>query len=485
MKRSRQGLLASLLGVVFAVTATTLAGPALASTQATPQEPIVKLVAAANNITTQSSGGAVILDPGIYVVSLGSALQFDLQRTSYTKPVTIAQVIHQPGGGTSIRPWPGSVLDSFYGLRDFVHLAVADAHGKVVASSPEEFCPNSFSPQRAVPDSAQTSPFPQECAFDPFAKSLVMGIARGWGVDSFVSLFHLGLGAYKVTATVTPQYVRLLHITDADATTSVDVTVVNGNGSSGMRTPAQVRLKPLASSPSVPYLAHPPESVLPDLVALPAWQISTAHNSGRDLLEFAATVWVGGNGPLDVEGFRVSASPIMPAYQYFWKNGQIIGRIRAGTMGFDSRPGHNHWHFEQFAAYRLLRSDKKLAVRSQKQGFCITPTDPVDLLAPHAVWQPSTIGLDGACGQPTALWVREMMPTGWGDTYFQSVAGQAFDVTSLPNGTYYIQIIANPLHLLHELSTTGNSSLRKVIIGGAKGHRTVTVPAWNGIDPEG
>jgi hypothetical protein len=26
--------------------------------------------------------------------------------------------------------------------------------------------------------------------------------------------------------------------------------------------------------------------------------------------------------------------------------------------------------------------------------------------------------------------------------------------------------------------------VRKVIISGSKGHRHVTVPAWNGIDPE-
>ncbi len=38
---------------------------------------------------------------------------------------------------------------------------------------------------------------------------------------------------------------------------------------------------------------------------------------------------------LDVEGFRSNGSPIMKAYQYFWKNGRVIGRTRAGTMGFD------------------------------------------------------------------------------------------------------------------------------------------------------
>jgi hypothetical protein len=125
-----------------------------------------------------------------------------------------------------------------------------------------------------------------------------------------------------------------------------------------------------------------------------------------------------------------------------------------------------------------------VAVRSHKVGFCIAPTDAVDLLLRHAVWQPSSIGLLGQCGSPTALWVQEYMPVGWGDTYFQTVAGQSFDITHVPNGTYYIEIVANPEKVLYETTTRNDVSLRKVILGGTPGHRTVKVPAWHGIDPE-
>jgi hypothetical protein len=176
----------------------------------------------------------------------------------------------------------------------------------------------------------------------------------------------------------------------------------------------------------------------------------------------------------------------MKAYHYFWRNGRVVGRARAGTMGFDSKKGHNHWHFEQFARYQLLNSGRNLAVRSHKVGFCIAPSEPVNLLAPHAVWQPTSLGFgDFTCGLPTALWVQEMMPVGWGDTYVQSVAGQAFDITSVPDGTYYIEVIANPQHVLYESNTRNDVSLRKVILGGTSGHRMVKVPAWHGIDPEG
>ena len=60
-------------------------------------------------------------------------------------------------------------------------------------------------------------------------------------------------------------------------------------------------------------------------------------------------------------------------------------------MGFDSQPGHNHWHFEQFAAYRLLGPGGKLVLRSQKTGCCIAPTDPVDLLLPSPAAFPTRL----------------------------------------------------------------------------------------------
>ena len=198
-------------------------------------------------------------------------------------------------------------------------------------------------------------------------------------------------------------------------------------------------------------------------------------------MSFGATVWVGGNSRLDVEGFRHDGSPWMHAYQYFYRNGHVVGRARVGTMGFS---GYNHWHFQQFAQYRLLNSSKTKVLRSQKEGFCIAPTDPVNLLLPHATWVPSFTGLSGACSSQSALWVREELPVGWGDTYFQDTPGQAFNITNLPNGTYYIEIIANPEKLLHETNTRNDISLRKVILGGTPGHRTVRVPAVHGIDPE-
>jgi hypothetical protein len=452
--------------------------------------PTIKLIVAQKSISADRFGSQVFVDPGIWVASLGSSFRLNVQRAKYAKPITVTQVI-TTARGTQDRRLPNWTAAGWNGLRDFVRLTVRNKAGKVVGTRKLTFCPDTFDPERTGPGSATTSPFPQQCGEgNPFPRATVWGIARGWAVDPSEdggSVFKLSIGTYRATESIFPAYRRMLHISARDARATVTLHVVKGQGccsAAGQHRPATGA--PLPSLPRTRTLSHAPAGAVPDLVALPSWGITTSavKKSGQDFLNFGATVWVGGNSRLDVEGFRKQGSPTMLAYQYFWKNGRIVGRVRAGTMGFDTKPGHNHWHFEQFARYQLLNASKKVAVRSQKVGFCIAPTDAINLLTPHATWVPSFVGLGGQCGSPTALWVQEMMPIGWGDTYDQSKAGQAFNITKLHNGTYYIEIIANPQHVLHEVTRSNDISLRKVIITGTAGHRKVRVPAWRGIDPE-
>jgi hypothetical protein len=479
-------------GCTVAATAPLTVAAAQSAGPAAAPGPTLQLVTAQSHISVQRFGGRVFLDPGMYVTALRSALQLDVQRASYAKPETVVQVIHLPDGSTETRALPASILHGFDGLRNFLYLSVADSSGKVVATHRYRFCPDVFDPQKESPGSPETSPYPDNgCLFDPFQLGMVLGIQQGWGADpSELSgqTFRLHLGTYQVSARITNKYRQLFGISAADASAHVQVKVVKPAPCCDER-PVRHHPKgaPLPRLPHVATLRNPPQSALPDLVPLPSWGIRTFHfrktstSRAADELTFGATVWIGGSGPLDVEGFRSNGSQTMKAYQYFWRNGHVIGRVRAGTMGFSD---YNQWHFKSFARYQLLGSGKTLAVRSHKEGFCIAPSDAVNLVLPDAVWQPSFLGLNGACGSPTALSVQEMLPLGWGDTYFQSIPGQAFNITHVPNGTYYIEVIVNPEKVLHESDTSNDVSLRKVILGGTRGHRTVRVPALDGIDPE-
>ena len=504
-KRMRGLALAASAGlVVFGVSgagASSALGAARPSA-ATVQGPTLKLIAAQHTIKVGKFGKSpVFFDPGIWVASLGGPFQLDVKRASYTKPLTITQAI-KTSDGTIRHRLPAWTLDSWNGLRHFLHITIRNRKGRVVAASSLTFCPDTYDVSRTNPGSARTSSYPQQCsAYDPFSIGEVWGIARGWAVDPQEYYpYRLNYGTYTLTENIGPRYAHLFRIPAKDATATVKVKVVKGQGCCGpfgccFPPPAPAHFvrvtahrigsahPALPSLPAVPTLAKPPVSALPDLIPLPSWGISTMNEkkSGDTYLDFGATVFISGHAELDVEGFRSNGSDLMKAYQYFWQNGHLIGRARVGTMGFAN---YNAWHFQQFAQYKLLNAHKKVVVVSRKIGFCIAPTDGVDMLLPHAVWVPEYTGIAGNCGQPSALWVQELLPLGWADTYFQSVPYQSFEITDLPNGTYYIEIIANPEHLLHEVSTKNDVSLRKVIIGGKKGHRWVRVPAWHGIDPE-
>lgn len=238
-------------------------------------------------------------------------------------------------------------------------------------------------------------------------------------------------------------------------------------------------VKPAAKPPT--GKASVPNVPKPDLRSLPAYGIQISDGGenvpGKDYLAFSANVWNAGPAKLVVDGFRKPGAELMDAYQYFYDaKGKQVGYTPTGTMEWDPRPGHEHWHFTDFASYRLLKADKKEQVRSGKEAFCLANTDAVDYTVKNANWHPSNTDLSTACGQENSISVREVLDVGSGDTYTQDLPGQSFDITNLPNGTYYIQVLANPEKRLKETNLNNNSALRKVVLGGTKGARTVTVP---------
>ncbi|MFJ5102110.1 lysyl oxidase family protein [Streptomyces sp. NPDC088554] len=239
-------------------------------------------------------------------------------------------------------------------------------------------------------------------------------------------------------------------------------------------------LKPNAERPA--GRAKVPDVPKPDLRALPAWDIAITDGEdgdikGKDYLAFSANVWNAGPAPLVVDGFRSPGKDLMDAYQYFYDaKGRQVGYAPAGTMEWDARVGHEHWHFTDFASYRLLTADKKVAVRSGKEAFCLANTDAIDYTVKNANWHPNNTDLATACGSRGSISVREVLDVGSGDTYTQYRPGQSFEVTDFPNGTYYIEVLANPSKRLHETSLKNNVALRKVVLSGKPGARKVTVP---------
>jgi Lysyl oxidase len=473
----------TLLASLAFVGAMVAAGPAKAS----PPGPRLRLFAPSPSITEARyrARNKISVDSGLWVSASDSTFEVIAQRADYSSPIVATQIIDPDTSPREVVLPDGLVAPGWSGFRRFLDVTVTGPTGAVVFNRSVRFCPDSWNVQRADATGPMTPSFPQGCYANPFTKGVVWGIDQGWAVgalDTSRIRFSGPDGTYAVEVHITPTYQRLFAIAPADATASFDLVV--STGCNPFCKPAATAAGAAGSSQTLPTRTNPRPSTLPDLVALPAWGISTdaRRASGKDFLDFGATVWDAGPAPMVVEGFRRQGTNVMDAWQTFYRGDTPIARAPVGTLRYDAKPGHEHWHFEQFATYRLLGADKQQIVRSRKTGFCLAPTDAIDLTVPGAVWNPGTIGLWSACGDASAIWIRETLPAGWGDTYFQSLPGQSFDITDLPNGTYFIQVQADPTGEIYERSSSNDTQVREVILGGVPGNRTVTVPPWHGID---
>jgi hypothetical protein len=509
----KRGLVALLTVVVLAMSA--------GSATAAPAS--LRLFAATRQVAaSQLQLRANAFNLGIWLGSTGGAFQIDLVRPNYGA-WSATQI--DPSTGATVRALPTSMANPVRGLVKFLSVRFVDARGRVVVRRTFAFCPAGET-ARVDGSGPQNPNYPFGCnvGFFPFTRGLVWGIDSGWavqpaygGIGSFgpgpgpgpgpgfippclISHLRGGIrlkpGRYTVTTSINAVYRSLFDIPAAQASATVQLLVtrshfakhprcaqptgiVVGSGASSARDAGGPRAAPVVSQPD--------PATMPNLVALPAWQIHLMRQRHREILTFAATIWNAGPAPFSIEGYRRANSNIMDAFEYFYDSaGNVVGRAPAGTMFFDNARGHHHWHIRQLAAYDLVTPGGQL-VRSQKQSFCIAPTNPVDMTVAGATSNPFAFGGLGfggsACdyGDPAAIWLREQLPVGYGDTYVQFVAGQAFDVGKLPNGTYRIEVRVNPLGVLHETSTTDDLAVRVIRLSGQGKTRKVSVVPWHGI----
>jgi hypothetical protein len=449
------------------------------------------LVATSGSVTDYSYPGiGAILNLPIYVMPVGSPFDIRLTRASYSQPV-VAEQIASTGNTTQTITLPAGMVNDFLGLPNFFHIVVANSVGKRVLDSILGFCP--VADKRLTRDAVANSIYPKSCSVNPFALGSVWGIPPGWGAQiADGAPAQLSRGTYVATVSVTDLYQRLFNISAQPETVKVTIRTVPGQPP--LTTPSAPA--PTRGESAIPPPGSPtgnsliPDSLRPELSAEPAWGIHLAetesvHHAPEDLLQFNATVWNAGPVPLVIAGFRPRPGTAMKAYQYFYTPaGKLAGDAPAGTLYYDSDSGHNHWHYTDLATYLLLSADKRTILISQKTGFCLANTDIVDYTIKGAEWQPNSAPLDKSCGagNPDARTVQMSLEVGSGDTYLQQIAGQAFNVTNLPDGVYYIEITVDPLNNLHLAGGGTRTSLRQIQLSGKAGARVVTVQQIGLVD---
>jgi lysyl oxidase len=489
--RDRRPLVPFVLAAALVVLAGLFASPAGAE----GATPTIRMFVSAENVTVERNGrGFVRVDPGAYATPVGADFKLVVNRPDYDTPVTAKQV--DPQTGNVLRTFDADTLDGWTGLKDFTHYEVLNGNGVVVASDTLSFCPNAYNRARLSDDSPLTPTYPWQCdsGFAPFTRGSIWGIDRGWAVPLVGGGYYYG-GAqlfwkapgdsYTVRVSIEPAWADRLSIPADQATADVHVTVVpKGSLPEDGRTANAAAEQAAQPFTGTPIVTQPPTDTLPDLIALPGWNMDVRHRRTHEFLNFFATEWNEGPGPLLIDGFRSGDEPELDAYQYFMRDGEPVGRALIGSIHYHAR--HNHWHFEQFTQYSLLDADKNVIQLSNKRSWCLAPTDAIDLSVPNGDWGQQRQDVGSSCGfdQPSALWIREALPVGWGDTYSQAQNFGGFDITNLPNGTYYVRTTVNPTGSIIESSSDNNVEDRLIRLRGKPGHRRVVVPPWHGIDTE-
>lgn len=464
--------------VPFGVQPTAAAAPASAPASAVTADTDVW---AAERITAMRDPGSsrVWIDPGFRLVTGTSDLEVRSVRRAYDSPI---ETTWRRGDATGTLPL--GTQRNLSGLTGFATVEVRDAAGRLLVTKQAKTCLGGWGAARSRPDAAPTSEFPmQGCSANPYALGTVQGIPAGWSTPIMTTGIQARLerGTYEITFRVAPTYADAFGLPASERTRTSKLIVKNyslhggGRGAAGGDAPESTGLaEPAAAPPQGAPTDPTTPGPRPDLRSLPAWGISL--NPKGTQLRFSATVWNAGNTPLVLDGFRRSRSGVMDTYQYFFDaDGNQTGYSPVGTMEFHGA-NHQHWHFQDFARYQLLRPDGSVAVTSKKVSFCLANTDVVDYTVPGADFSPENTDLSTACGDSSASSIREVLAAGSGDTYEQFRAGQSFNLKNLRRGWYYISVEANPDRNLVESDVSNNSSLRRVWIGGKPGARAIKVP---------
>ena len=491
-KWARVFVIASLAGLALSVAAS--------STAARGASPTLRLVSVLKHVSADRFKGDTHLyfTPGVYVAAIGGAFEIDAVRGD-NGTITLWQVARDAKGVTPIRQiTPAAPINNFSrGLPKFFQVTVRNAAGRLVSSRSLSYCLSVGYGEARVDTSGPDQPqYPYDCG-SSLTEATVWGLDAGWASSLDMQMhFSAPDGSYNLTIAISPSYVQQFGIAASDASASLTLTVhTQSGGGCKLRCPPPpfVGGSPAAEAASIQAQGEGPQAAAaadatqnaigqaadgtPDMEALPAHDLSITHDRrrNRDYLNFGATIWNGGSGPLVVEGFRSGSVPLMTAVQDIYRDGHQVSSQTVGQFEFDTRHGHHHWHMEDIAQYDLLDKDGNRVVLSNKQSFCLAPTDAVNLTQPGAEWRPDQAGLWSACAGSDSIWLREVLPAGWGDTYYQSVAGQSFNITNLPNGHYLIRVTTDPNHNLLETNYDNNVGLLDITLRGTPGHRTVTL----------
>jgi len=222
-----------------------------------------------------------------------------------------------------------------------------------------------------------------------------------------------------------------------------------------------------AVTPSPEPIAYPDLQLL-----MPTSEFSIIHTASTRTLEFTHITWDAGEGPWELRPTYNEATGISQGYQALytmpspgvWKFARTVPI--AGPMIW-TPPSDYNFPLDKFSLYSTASGGGlgSLVATSPKDLFCMTSDTFVGGVpnAPNQNGYPSI-----ACTQPEGTLG---LTVGWGDKYEATDGGEGIEISSLANGTYWLQGEVDPNHYFEESNPSNNLTDTKIKIEGD----TVTV----------
>lgn len=235
-----------------------------------------------------------------------------------------------------------------------------------------------------------------------------------------------------------------------------------------------------ASAPTPAAAGGGDPALLPDVVVQPLTEIRIHKRAGVKLLRFASIIGNAGAGVVELrpdtparsadDDCDVDGDPLNDrrAFQRIFGDTDGDGVFTRGTdTVLEKRPAgcsvfhvaHDHWHFEEFARYRLAKPKTgRIVASSEKVSFCVRDSI---RFGPTLPGSPGSIHY-GDCTQDSITGLS----IGWADYYGSTLPGQELDIRGLPDGRYCLRNEADPTDRLDESDEGNNGRATLVRIRG-------------------
>lgn len=246
------------------------------------------------------------------------------------------------------------------------------------------------------------------------------------------------------------------------------------------RAAAAVLALGLLTGSALPASAGTGDELRPDLIVRRPSDLDVRiTGSGRHRLRFTTTTANLGIGPVELEPVKddcdgdgdIENDRTAVQRTYLDEDGNEVfdpaidvDTVQATVGCFFFHARHGHWHFADFAGYRLVNPRTgRVVARQAKLGFCVVDN--------HR-WRPDVPG------SPSDAFYRSCAPDavqglspGWADVYSAFLAAQWLDVTGLAAGRYCLVQRIDPGGKIAEADETDNVNRTPIRLGASSASR--------------